>query len=201
MLFSYKNEGGIYMKKYLVNMKGTVIPLMAITVFLAILGISNTKASAEIYKDGFGVVLPFEHECTLIVDKANNIVKTDKFQPSTGVCKVEMKGYYFKSKGEGEFATTYGWTNDDIDYNGEPYFSTDVYTGYRKPHADNVILYAFVTNTKENIKGKVMHVAAGKLKVYKSANSKSKEVTSVKRYKNSKNQKYKWFMGEGYGKW
>lgn len=44
----------------------------------------------------------------------------------------------------------------------------------------------FVTNTKENIKGKTMHVAALKLNVYKSASSKSKKLTSVNRYKTVK---------------
>lgn len=174
------------MIKFLVKSKCMVLFVVSLTIFVSMIGFSKQKVSAELYRGTFGIDYPFEHECTLIIDKANNIVKTNKFQKSTGVCKEDMKGYYFKNK-DYEFATTMGWESDDIDYNGEPYYNDLIFHGDKKAReAQKIILYAFVTNTNENIKGKTMHVAAANLKVYKSANSKSKSITSVKRYKTVK---------------
>ena len=167
------------MIKSLFASKSMLMGLIVIIVFITSLDLKHTKASAEIRRGWF--FYP-DKKCTLIIDKANNSAITGELQQSTGICKNREKGYYFKDS-EQEFATVLDsgmW--QDIKYNGEPFDYSEIYK--RKNY--EVLLYAFVTNSKENITGKTMHVAPTKLTVYKSANSKSKKVTFVKRYKTVK---------------
>lgn len=152
------------------KLKKTLVPTaMTGAVFLSILGLLNTNASAEIDK----WVYQAPNNCTLIIDKANNAAKTGKMQKPTGVCGKYVEGYYFK-QGSDEYASLYGWESNEVQYSGEPYLFTF--------GPETALLKAFITNTKENIKGKTMHVAATKVNVYKSATSKLQKLTSIKRY-------------------
>ncbi|WP_147196494.1 SH3 domain-containing protein, partial [Rummeliibacillus stabekisii] len=94
----------------------------------------------------------------------------------TGVCSKLVSGMYFK-KGNREFYSLNGWSIDYVNYSGEPF-----YFGFSSGDA---IGKAFLTNTKENIKGKTMH-AAKKLSVYKSASTKAKKIVTINRYKTLK---------------
>lgn len=156
------------------SIKKVITPLViASTVFLSVFTFSNTKASAEINKIDYLA----DNECTLVIDKAQNVVKTNKVQKSTGVCTKYVGGIYFK-KGSREFVSLDGWSINYIKYSGEPFYFPFGPT--------DAIMRVFITNSKENIKGKTMHVAALKLNVYKSANSKSKKLTYIKQYKTVK---------------
>ncbi|MCM3317976.1 G5 domain-containing protein [Rummeliibacillus stabekisii] len=153
------------------KLKKTLVPtLMTGAVFLSTLGLMNTNASAEINKDNYLA----DHECTIVIDKANNIVKTNKQQKATGVCSKRVSGMYFK-KGKREFYSLNGWSIDYINYSGEPF-----YFGFSSGDA---IAKVFLTDSKQNIKGKTMHVAPTKLSVYKTPIKSSKKLTTVKRYK------------------
>lgn len=156
------------------HIKKTIVPFVATGVLLATtLGLPNLKASAEIDKADY--ITP--EQCTLVIDKANNVLKTNKVQHSTGVCKKYLDGYYYNS-GRKQYYSFDNISNENIRYSGEPFvFGLGPTTATVK---------VFFANTKENIKGKTMHVAAQKLNVYKSANSKSKKITSVKQYKTVK---------------
>lgn len=156
------------------HIKKTIVPFVATGVLLATtLGLPNLKASAEINKtDYLG-----DDQCTLVIDKANNVLKTNRTQKSTGVCKKYVEGFYYNS-GKREYYSLYNFSIENIKYSGEPFVF-----GLGPTSA---LVKVFFANTKENIKGKTMHVAAQKLNVYKSANSKSKKITSVKQYKTVK---------------
>lgn len=153
------------------NFKKTLVPsVMTGAVFLSTLGLLNTNASAEINKDNYLA----DNECTIVIDKANNIVKTNKQQKATGVCSKSVSGMYFK-KGKREFYSLNGWRIDYINYSGEPF-----YFGFSSGDA---IAKVFLTDSNQNIKGKTMHVAPTKLSIYKSPTKSSKKLTTVKRYK------------------
>lgn len=158
------------MTRSLIRFRVILMTIIVITIFITTLGISNTKASAEIYKIDYLA----DDQCTLVIDKANNVLKTNKTQYSTGVCKNYVEGFYYNS-GKREYYSLYNFSIENIKYSGEPFvFGLGPTSAFVK---------VFFANTKENIKGKTMHVAARKLNVYKSANAKSKKVTSVKQYK------------------
>ncbi|MFG3613472.1 G5 domain-containing protein [Rummeliibacillus stabekisii] len=153
------------------KIKKTFVPTaLAGAVFLSTLGLMNTNASAEINKSDYLAA----NECTIVIDKANNVVKTNKVQKSTGVCRQYVSGIYFK-KGKREFYSLNGWSIDYIKYSGEPF-----YFGFSSGDA---IAKVFLTDSKQNIKGKTMHVAPTKLSVYKSPIKNAKKLTTVKRYK------------------
>lgn len=152
------------------NLKKTLVPTaMAGAVFLSTLGLLNTNASAEIDKDNYLA----KNECTIVIDKANNIVKTNKPQNATGACSNRVSGIYFK-KGNREFYSLNGWSIDYVNYSGEPF-----YFGFSSGDA---IARVFLTNSKQNIKGKTMHVAPTKLSIFKTPSKKAQKLTTVKRY-------------------
>ncbi|GEL05444.1 SH3 domain-containing protein [Rummeliibacillus stabekisii] len=156
-----------------IKLKKTLVPsVMTGAVFLSTLGLMNTNASAEINKWGYTA----PEECTLVIDKAKNSANSKQFQKSTGVCKKYIDGYYYK-KGKTEFYSLYHWRTDEIKYSGELFYLAFGTT--------DAMMRVFLTNTKENIKGKTMH-AAKKLSVYKSASTKAKKIVTVDRYKTLK---------------
>ncbi|GEL05443.1 G5 domain-containing protein [Rummeliibacillus stabekisii] len=153
------------------NFKKIFAPtVMAGAVFLSTIGLMNTNVSAEINKDNYLA----DNECTIVIDKADNIVKTNKPQKATGVCNKLVSGMYFK-KGKREFYSLNGWRIDYVNYSGEPF-----YFGFSSGDA---IAKVFLTDSKQNVKGKTMHVAPTKLSVYKSPIKSAKKLTTVKRYK------------------